>query len=208
MIVIGDVHGCFKTLLALLDQLPKNREICFVGDIIDRGRKSKEVYELIRKNNYKCVLGNHEEMSQRYLDLWLGNGGSETLKSFGGLESFKNSGFGEWVDSLPLYIQYKNFIISHSIAYSVWHCKDKTRTNALFTDELLWGRNFEYNNMMPDDYINVFGHTPVQIPIKNDHYVLIDTGCVFNSKKYNKLTAYDLDEGCIYLQKNIELYGK
>ena len=35
--IIGDVHGCYKTLLALIDQFPnkKNSKICFVGDVIE-----------------------------------------------------------------------------------------------------------------------------------------------------------------------------
>ena len=60
--IIGDVHGCYKTLLALINKLPNkfDSKICFVGDLIDRGSNSKEIIKLIRDNNYDCVLGNHE----------------------------------------------------------------------------------------------------------------------------------------------------
>ncbi len=64
--VIGDVHGNFNTLKKLISKLPLNSEIIFVGDLIDRGLNAKEVVEFIRKNNYKCVLGNHEEMMINY----------------------------------------------------------------------------------------------------------------------------------------------
>ena len=60
--IIGDVHGNFQTLKALISKLPKNSEIIFVGDLVDRGLNSKEVIEFIRINNYKCVLGNHEKL--------------------------------------------------------------------------------------------------------------------------------------------------
>ncbi|MFY4844058.1 metallophosphoesterase, partial [Aliarcobacter butzleri] len=62
--IIGDVHGCYKSLLALIEQLPnkKNSKIVFVGDLIDRGKNSCEVIELIINNNYDCVMGNHEEL--------------------------------------------------------------------------------------------------------------------------------------------------
>lgn len=37
--IIGDVHGCYKTLLALIELFPnkQNSKICFVGDLIDKG---------------------------------------------------------------------------------------------------------------------------------------------------------------------------
>ena len=97
--IIGDVHGNFNTLKKLISKLPLNSEIIFVGDLIDRGLNSKEVVEFIRKNNYKCVFGNHEEMMinygtsvietypkhhymNYYLSDWLYNGGKQTLISY------------------------------------------------------------------------------------------------------------------------------
>jgi serine/threonine protein phosphatase 1 len=60
--VIGDVHGEYDTLSKLLKKIPTGSEIVFVGDLIDRGKHSSDVVELVRKNNYKVVLGNHELM--------------------------------------------------------------------------------------------------------------------------------------------------
>lgn len=39
--VIGDIHGHFDTLEALINKIPKNSEIIFVGDLIDKGLKSR-----------------------------------------------------------------------------------------------------------------------------------------------------------------------
>jgi serine/threonine protein phosphatase 1 len=38
--IISDVHGSYKTLLALIDKLPnkQNSKICFIGDVINRGK--------------------------------------------------------------------------------------------------------------------------------------------------------------------------
>ena len=35
--IIGDVHGCYRSLLALIEQLPRkfDSKICLVGDMID-----------------------------------------------------------------------------------------------------------------------------------------------------------------------------
>ena len=45
MYIIGDVHGCYNTLMALIAKLPKNAKLCFVGDFIGRGPNSKDVVE-------------------------------------------------------------------------------------------------------------------------------------------------------------------
>ena len=61
--IIGDVHGCYKSLLALIEQLPRkfDSKICFVGDLIDRGPASSDVVELVRTRGYDAVMGNHEK---------------------------------------------------------------------------------------------------------------------------------------------------
>ena len=62
--VIGDIHGCLKTLNALLkkiDPTPKDT-LWFCGDIVNRGSSSANCIRLIRslKNKVVCVLGNHD----------------------------------------------------------------------------------------------------------------------------------------------------
>lgn len=96
--IIGDVHGEFGSLLQLTKKLPEYGKLIFVGDLVDRGRKSKEVIEFVRKNNHKCVQGNHEKMmidyvksfkisypnlpSMVYWHTWINNGGKQTLLSY------------------------------------------------------------------------------------------------------------------------------
>lgn len=96
--VIGDVHGNFDTLMKLIEKLPENYDLIFVGDLIDRGEKSRKVIDFVRSNNYRCVLGNHEDMmiemgeelcknisneiNYYHLGLWIGNGGDSTLKEY------------------------------------------------------------------------------------------------------------------------------
>ncbi|MDY3112801.1 MAG: metallophosphoesterase, partial [Helicobacter sp.] len=93
--IIGDVHGCYKTLCALIEKLPQkwDSQIIFVGDLIDRGKESCEVIDLVIKNNYACILGNHEELMLEYYhalpsnpmrsaSVWICNGGHETMQSY------------------------------------------------------------------------------------------------------------------------------
>src|ERR1044072_2157129 len=97
--IIGDVHGCWKTLWNLLIKIrgrtnedllfgPKVAErLVFVGDLIDRGPSSKSVIDFVRRYNVPCVRGNHEDMwlnkyNQYESGIWVRNGGNTTLVSY------------------------------------------------------------------------------------------------------------------------------
>ena len=111
MIVIGDIHGNFDTLIALLATIPdeeKAKGICLVGDLIDRGPKSKQVIQWVidqqkAGNKVFCVMGNHEDlminnalsMAEYFIEnggyhygrlstpnLWMVNGGDKAFDSY------------------------------------------------------------------------------------------------------------------------------
>jgi protein phosphatase len=75
--IIGDVHGCYDELCALLEKLgcavdrdactarpPPNRRLIFLGDLCDRGPKNPEVLRLVMRmtegGSALCVPGNHD----------------------------------------------------------------------------------------------------------------------------------------------------
>jgi len=58
--IIGDVHGEYQTLLALVEKLPQDAKLVFVGDLVDKGAQSKEVIAFVREHNCLSVKGNHE----------------------------------------------------------------------------------------------------------------------------------------------------
>jgi len=67
MIWIGDVHGCAKTLLALIKQLPKNRQVGFLGDLVDRGPDSVEAMKIALDSSDTILCGNHDMMMVKCL---------------------------------------------------------------------------------------------------------------------------------------------
>ena len=97
--IIGDVHGEFDMLMALVAKLPKNARLIFVGDLINRGLKSKEVIAFVRNNAFAVVQGNHEcyilDNANFFLEsiecyrkdksknFWSRLNGTETLRSYG-----------------------------------------------------------------------------------------------------------------------------
>ena len=62
--VVGDVHGCFRTLEALLEEVSfqTGRDRLFsVGDLIDRGPHSTDAIEwLVDGRIHAATMGNHE----------------------------------------------------------------------------------------------------------------------------------------------------
>lgn len=82
--IIGDIHGCFEEMVALLETLgytircqhtdadgrryqvtpPAGRKVCFVGDLVDRGPRSpavlRLVMDMVADGVALCVPGNHE----------------------------------------------------------------------------------------------------------------------------------------------------
>lgn len=99
---IGDIHGRLDLLQRLHkkileDAAPNPRErqvIVYVGDYVDRGPDSVGVIELLLARPFAgfethYLKGNHEDFMLRFLDngangnVWLMNGGIETLQSYG-----------------------------------------------------------------------------------------------------------------------------
>ena len=91
--VIGDIHGCYDRLIALMDKINidlDSETLVFLGDYIDRGPDSFEVVEYLidLKKKYPHIIfikGNHEEMLEKYLSktdryTYLINGGQNLGK--------------------------------------------------------------------------------------------------------------------------------
>ena len=227
--IISDVHGCYKTLLALIEKLPnkKDSKIVFLGDLVDRGANSCEVVKFIMDNNYDCVLGNHEEMFLEFApskededeDLsdskhWLFNcGGEQTLKSYTSKDEYYKQ--YDFMKTLPLYLEYKDYktadnrylVVSHSAVAKVWDKRDSKDKDDIeeFENHLLYSR---YKNSNNKEIFNVFGHTIFSTPVLNEYSAAIDLGC-YHEKDESKLPsprlcALEFPSMKIFTQENME----
>ena len=61
---IGDIQGCYRTLIALLDsiQFSDDDQLWIAGDLVNRGPDSLEVLRFIKslESRARVVLGNHD----------------------------------------------------------------------------------------------------------------------------------------------------
>ncbi len=195
--IISDIHGCYKTLLALIEKLPnkKDSKIVFLGDLVDRGANSYDVIKFVMDNNYDCVLGNHEKMFLEYSTMlendrknpslvnWLfKNGGEQTLSSYTSKEEFYKQ--LDFLKLLPLYLEYKDYktkdgrylVVSHSAIGQTWELRNSQNEVNIkrFESQLLWSRYKDFDN---SEIFNVYGHTIFEEPLINDYSSAIDLGC-------------------------------
>lgn len=202
--VIGDVAGEYDVLMKLLAKLPKDAKLVFVGDLNDRGPKTKEVIEFVRSGGHVALMGNHEHMFIDYIesrhypkighkfydsDCFMYNGGIPTLKSYLGKNwqgwrpskaSAKVLEDIQWLKERPLKFEAKGVIVTHApIKYG-----DIARFNETSVINAIWNRDW----ICPteDGTFQFFGH--------NGHYKEFGKGlkpyaiCVDDSRNRN-LTA-------------------
>lgn len=199
IVVIGDIHGCYFTLKSILKRFKSKYDVYSVGDLIDRGKYSKEVVQYCMENNIRSVRGNHEDMLLRAIEssdkffsfmykdaeLYYYNGGRETQNSYINSRLFSNfkkfrdelkkTGHLEFLKNLPLKFEFEKCVVSHA---GITEGGDDV--------SILWNRK-------TPSFLNklqIFGHTPLQeFVYKKNYYANIDTGCVYK----NKLTAVLID---------------
>ena len=201
--VIGDVHGEYDKLIKLVQELPQDADICFVGDLIDRGDESAQVIEFVMKNNYQCVLGNHEQMMlEDYYDAkhdWRISYGSETIDSYKHFSKQTYKTHIEWMKQLPYFLCFeidghKPLVVSHSYIHHIWQ-----HQNYMYeleeVEDVLWRHMHEkalFNSKLEEEnnIFNIFGHSPIKKPYATDILAMIDTGATYKNREgFGKLTA-------------------
>jgi serine/threonine protein phosphatase 1 len=124
--VIGDIHGCYKTFLALLDKVyekyPDILVYC-VGDLVDRGNYSFEVvkYFMENKDKVRFTIGNHDVMFYAYIKepnsllgrAFLYNGSEQTLSSYLNHSNHVMAHI-EFLVTAPFFFNLNDCFISHA----------------------------------------------------------------------------------------------
>lgn len=139
--IIGDIHGHADELKQLLQKMgyansggsyvhPDNRQIIFVGDLIDRGPKVRETLQIAKEmcdaGHAKAVMGNHEYNALCFHTADPESGGHfrehtpkntdqhiETLNAFRNRDS-EWADYLEWFKSLPLYLDLNDIRVVHA----------------------------------------------------------------------------------------------
>ena len=181
---IGDIHGCLDPLRRLMEKirLSEADELVFIGDYIDRGPDSKGVidYLLTLRGRYTFLMGNHERMFLDFLKgkdrfLFLYNGGTETLESYGGVGKIPAAHL-DFLNRLLLYYETDDHLFVHGGIRPGIPIQEQD------SKDLLWIREefYAYPGRYPKTV--VFGHTPMREVLMESDRIGIDTACVYGNK--------------------------
>lgn len=214
-VAIGDIHGCVKSLDALLEQLSPyyDRHFVFVGDYIDRGPDSQgSVQRVIDfSKDHKCTIlrGNHEQMLLKAYETksmahWMSNGGTETLRSYDKTGNKMELPYQHhhFYRNTKMYLNSRDYFFVHAgldpnstVAEAIYYN---------YTEQFLWEREHLEAKRNRFEKKLVFGHTPMHEPYNEGKLMGIDTGCVYNKLGYGKLTAVLLPEEKFITQKCLD----
>lgn len=206
LIAIGDIHGCARTLGALIGKLAPTSEdhLVFLGDYVDRGPNARGVVNrlLALAEQVPCTFlrGNHEAMMLDALAgkdpyFWALNGGAQTQDSYripsGTVEippehiDFLRA-TELWFDTPDFFFVHAGLLPDRTVARSVEEGDE---------DIFLWERGFLHAETLAWEKTVVCGHTPHRFPRNEKQLVLIDTGCAFHERPgLGRLTAVRLPE--------------
>lgn len=196
-IVVGDIHGCYDELMALLEKAAFDADdrVVAVGDLVVKGCKNREVLELfIEDERFRAVLGNHDRALCRY---W--NGEAVTLKDSQERTRAELAAdeprYAAYLQSLPLMIDLGTHLVVHAgvrpgVALAEQSADDLTELRSLGEDRtnragVPWYERYD------DEKIVLFGHWPAPAPRRGPRALGLDTGCVYGFQ----LTAYIIETG-------------
>ena len=199
---VGDVHGCLHQLAAMhaliagdLEERPiADPMLVHLGDYVDRGPDSAGVVARLaegpplRDVPTVNLMGNHEHMMLAALasgdpeatDLWLSNGGAESLASWGVPQSAQPR---EW----PAYVPKQHLIFLRDLAawrlvgdYLFVHAgiRPGRPLESQSRQDLLWIREPFLSSRDSFGWVVVHGHTPRPEPVVRRNRIGVDTGAV------------------------------
>lgn len=215
--VTSDLHGFsvvkFKELLKAVD-FSNNDWLYILGDVIDRcGDGGIGILKwLLDQPNVQLIRGNHEQMmldclwafseitdesiekvsvdGMQSLDLWMSNGGTQTISSIKQMLRNDRDTFEDIVEYLketPLCesveVNGRSFLLCHA---GFANFSKEKRLSDYTRHDVLWNRP-DKNDRYFDNVITVFGHTPTILfgcdgrAFVTDTWIDIDVGTHFGN---------------------------
>jgi hypothetical protein len=196
-LVVGDVHGCYDELLALLaaaDFRAEDRLVC-VGDLVVKGEKNREVLELfMRDARFSSVLGNHDRALLRH---WRGEPVKLRPAQKRCRKELKDGreAYAAYLGSLPCYIDLGTHLVVHAglrpgVALQSQSIEDLTELRTL-GPERTSRKGTPWYEVYDGPQTALFGHWPAAEPRRGPRALGLDTGCVYGGR----LTALVVETG-------------
>lgn len=200
--VVGDIHGMFGALQALLAEIDFDEQqdrLFSVGDLVDRGPDSHCALQWLAKPWFFACRGNHEQFvldssDPEQYELWVNHNGGEWWLA---LEVEEREQFVIEMNKMPLAMEVATGqgivgIVHADVPPTMsWDefadCLDNGDQDATFY--AMWSRNriagAVTSNPVEGRVDRVYcGHTPTRDAVTVDNVHYIDTGAVYYSEGY------------------------
>lgn len=209
-VVVGDIHGCYEELVALVERvgLGESDRLVSVGDLVTKGRQSREVLELFMKEpRFTSVIGNHD---RALLEYWKGSRRKKDLKPSQKkcAKELKDGQevYAAFLETLPPYVDLGTHVVVHAGlrpgSRLEWQSLDDlTALRTLGLDRESRAGTPWYE-VYDGDRVALFGHWPAPTPRRGPRAIGLDTGCVYG----HQLTAYVVETGEFYSVPALRAY--
>lgn len=134
---IGDLQGCFKPFMNLLEKINFNHhsdELWLVGDLVNRGNNSLEMLEYVynHRDSIKVVLGNHDiALIASYFGIKKSNHFIEPI-----LNSPNVDNYIDWLRTVPFMHTDSDYCMSHAGIAPVFDLHEAQKWNNILQDKL------------------------------------------------------------------------
>lgn len=194
-IVVGDIHGCYDELMALMEKvnLGELDRVVSVGDLITKGPKNREVLEVfITDPRFSTVIGNHDLQLRRKWygeDVELKPAQREAHRELQGQKDH----YASFLNRLPFWIDLGTHLVVHAglrpnVELYSQTTGDLTRMRTLGPDRES-EEGTPWYHVYSGEKTVLFGHWPAAEPRRGKKAIGLDTGCVYG---YH-LTAYIIE---------------
>ena len=170
--VIGDVHGCHRSLISLLAVLPTADHLVFCGDVVNRGDGIEAamdlVWSLVKLGRATWLRGNHEQTLIDALES-SADDSCDALLSQDTVRQLGERRARSWLDrlkQLPLIYIADGWSATHAGFNS------DGQPDLSIRDPFWESYDGRYGRV-------VIGHTPRPTVERHQHIVLVDTGAVY-----------------------------
>jgi serine/threonine protein phosphatase 1 len=204
--VCGDIHGCYDDLEDSLEKTgfdtARDRMFC-VGDLFDRGPRSRDALEYLGKDWFFPVRGNHEDMFLEWFFVYNLNKSDNYRNGSDWQFREKPSYLGKLAQAvrrLPLIIVAGENLIVHAGLPDVLSLEAIERKPDKYAKTILWHRGRYPDKIGIPGIKRVYcGHSITDKVEEQNGFINIDTGAFLRyMHEEGKLTVVELLNGKIF----------
>jgi len=210
VILIGDIHGCCDELELLLEKCAVTADdtVVLVGDLVNKGPKSREVVALSRARGFLAVRGNHDDAALASYEEWrLSGKDAEVIKAGHSWVTEMAEEDVAYMHSLPFSLTLKSheLVVVHAGLVPGVPLEEQSLTNLYKMRDLLPlesldatggvltssyeaaersgdERTVAWASCWPGPDLIVFGHDAVRGVQQHPKAVGLDSGCCYGGK--------------------------